>query len=148
MVLLAGFTRPALGANNLTPININNSESSPLTDIFETQPLKIDKPIYNMSVSGDVSFKSKKSLLRVILIDRAQNEYLVYETYPLISTSNQASFDKACRETCVLDGIQPTAIRIEGYGVIFRITDLLFSDNLSDINPPAGKAGIAVARED
>ena len=115
-------------------------------DFFEERPLHINKPVYSMSISGDIVFDSRKSLLRVILLDNNQAEYLVYESYPLISTSNSFTIDRACQETCVLDGVVPAIIRIEGYDTRFDIKSILFSDSLSDLNLPGGKAGMAAER--
>lgn len=77
-------------------------------------PLSIKSPIYNFSLNGDVSLKSNNSFLRVILVDKNNHEYLVYETYPAIADQADFSINNECEETCILGAITPDHLRIEG----------------------------------
>ena len=69
--------------------------------------------ISGLSISADIKLYSDTSLVRIVLIDELNREYLVYETFPLISGIPEFSVDSAGEETMVLNDIIPVAIRIE-----------------------------------
>jgi len=79
----------------------------------EINPFGSIKQISGLSIAADVKLNSDTSLIRIILIDQSKREYLVYETYPLISGVPGFSVDSAGEETMVLDHIIPAALRIE-----------------------------------
>ncbi|MCL2683051.1 MAG: hypothetical protein FWE63_06175 [Bacteroidales bacterium] len=69
--------------------------------------------ISGMSVSGNIFFEgNENSLVRIILIDVEKNEYLVFESYPMIADSNEISFDNICEETSLLDSVIPYAMKL------------------------------------
>ena len=70
------------------------------------------KPIYYLAVSGKVTLNKPTSYARVILTDTSGNEYLVYEAQGPFD-SGTFSFEKACQETCVLDGVIPKSLKTE-----------------------------------
>lgn len=70
--------------------------------------------LYSLSLSGKVKLKNETSFLRVVLIDQNKDEYLVYEAYPLIVDGQEFNINDVCEETCVLSGMSPSLIRIEG----------------------------------
>ncbi|MBM4128951.1 MAG: hypothetical protein FJ243_02395, partial [Nitrospira sp.] len=116
-------------------------------DFFQDHPLTINQPIYSLSLDADINFKSKKSFIRFILIDSNKNEYLVYETYPLIAEDNSFSIEGACEETCVLEKTVPVSLRIEGYNTVFNIKNTSFIDNPEKLGPLVQKLGITKERE-
>jgi len=79
----------------------------------ETVPLSADKKeISGLSISGSIKFKSDFGLVRVILEDDAKNEYLVYETYPLLTEGKSLSFENMCEETALLKSVIPSSLKI------------------------------------
>jgi hypothetical protein len=128
LIVIVSFTflsaRPSLGA----VINLKGDES---TVFNKSSSLNFNRTAYKVAIGGQVSFKSKRSLLRVILLDNKGNEYLVYETYPLITDKNFFSFSNVCEETCVLDKVVPSSLRVEGYGASYTINSVSFSEVVS-----------------
>ncbi len=92
-------------------IKIPVNKYFPANQIFK--PFDSIRQISGLSISADVKFDSDTSLVRVILIDELNREYLVYEAFPLISGVPEFSVDSAGEETMVLKNIIPAAIRIE-----------------------------------
>ncbi len=111
-------------------------------EFSQSFPLNSDKPIYSFSVDGKLSFNSKKSLFRVILIDNQQNEYLAYETYPLLADDSSFSFNNACEETCLLDAIVPVSYKIESYKTTHEIAKTSLSDNAASLNQEVNTSNI------
>lgn len=70
-------------------------------------------PISGLVISGDITLNSDSSLVRIILIDDHYNEYLVFESYTLITDSWSSSIDQIGEETTLLNYVVPTTIRIE-----------------------------------
>ncbi len=77
------------------------------------KPFDSINQISGLSISADIKLNSDTSLVRVVLIDESNREYLVYETFPLISGIPEFSVDSAGEETMVLNDVIPVAIRIE-----------------------------------
>ena len=76
--------------------------------------LSIENSISGFAISGEVEFNNdKSSYVRVILNDEYNYEYLVYESYPLLSDSNSFCFQNTAIETMYLNNIVPVSIRIE-----------------------------------
>ena len=92
-------------------INIPVNKYFPANEILK--PFDSIHQISGLSISADIKLNSDTSLVRVILIDDSNREFLVYETFPLISGVPEFSVDSAGEETMVLHGIIPAAIRIE-----------------------------------
>lgn len=68
--------------------------------------------IYSLSITGHITLNSDTSLVRVILVDENYNKYMVYEAYPLITTSLDFNIANVCDETCYLNGVNPSSILI------------------------------------
>lgn len=83
--------------------------------------LKNKSPISGYSITGHVELKSRNSLVRVVLGDRNNEEYLVYETYPLISELGISQFNNICEETSLLDNIVPSYLKIVVEDAILQI---------------------------
>jgi uncharacterized protein (TIGR02145 family) len=92
-------------------INIPVNKYFPANEILK--PFDSINQISGLSISADVKLNSDTSLVRVVLIDESNREYLVYETFPLISGVPEFSVDSAGEETMVLHDVIPLAIRIE-----------------------------------
>jgi hypothetical protein len=82
---------------NLTPGGINFNSNS----------------LFGLNISGSVQLSSDVSLVRVLLVDTASHEHLVYEAYPLIVQNRSFAIAGVCEETCFLDGTSVSALRIQ-----------------------------------
>lgn len=114
-----------------------------LGEINETRELNIDKPIYRLSVSGDLTLNKENSFLRIVLVDKAQKEYLVYESYPLLTAGSSVSFKNACEEACFLDGVLPDSLKIYGKNTTYRLGEISTVDSSRKL----GVANIAEEKE-
>lgn len=101
--------------------------------VSEKYPLNIGKPVYSFKISGKADLKTDNSFVRVILIDSKNTERLVFETYPLISTSKTVTVKDTCEETCFLDQVTPVSLRIEKKNADFKITGTSYSSNRQEI---------------
>lgn len=92
---------------------------------------------YSMKVSGNVQLFSDSSLVRIVMIDRNGNRFLVFETYPLITLNNSFDFNEACDETCFLEGILPDSIRVDIINASVKLNtiyqDTNFISNATDL---------------
>lgn len=99
------------------------------TEIFPFTP---GTNIYGIDVSGEVTLHSDTSLVRLILIDSSFNEYLLYESYRLISSSYNFEIINKSDETKFLDETMPYSIEIQ----LIDAEIIIDSLNLSlSINP-------------
>jgi uncharacterized protein (TIGR02145 family) len=88
-------------------INENYSKS---TIIY---PFKQKESLFSLSLNARVQLNSYKSLVRVILITESGEEYLVLESYYMISEQNQTEYSDYGEETALLNGVVPGSIKIE-----------------------------------
>src|SRR5512133_3298373 len=95
--------------SGVTKIPVN--KYFPANEILK--PFDSVSQISGLSISADIRFDSDTSLVRIILIDQFNREFLVFETYPLISGLTEFSVDSTGDETMVLRNILPAAIRME-----------------------------------
>ena len=116
--------------------NINKSFSNDSSYL-----LKITKPIYSLSISADINLNSENSLVRVILVDKNQKEYLVYEAYPYITAQGNIKVENICEETCALEGIVPDSLKIQVADATIKLNSIAFSDSLAKLNKDARTLG-------
>lgn len=95
--------------SSITKIPVN--KFFPTNEILK--PFDSIRHVSGLSISANVKLNSDTSLVRVILVDELNREYMVYETFRLISGVSEFSADSAGEETMVLHDIIPVAIRIE-----------------------------------
>lgn len=72
--------------------------------------------ISELSMYGDIEFYSDTSLVRLILEDVNGFQYMIYESYPLISTRSNFTAEEYCDETCALDDCHPYSLIIQVTG--------------------------------
>jgi len=106
-------------------IQIDSTFSSD-TQIF---PFEEIGTVYGIRLNGTVTINSDTSLIRIILRDTLYNEYLVYEAYSCISTSNQFAVSNACDETCYSNGLVPGSLQIQIINASLVFTSLNLSSN-------------------
>jgi hypothetical protein len=95
-----------------------NPEKKPLNQTFTSEDEILpfgekNTKIYGLAISANVVLNSEESLVRLILVDKNNKEYLIYEAYPLIESAQKFSIDEICEETAVLNGIKANSIKIE-----------------------------------
>ena len=81
-----------------------------------------------MAISGEVTLHSDTSLVRIILVDDNYNEYLIYETYPILAGSRQFSVDEAGEETSLLNNITPSRVTIELINASIYLKEIIISE--------------------
>ncbi len=84
-----------------------------LTENSLLEPFRSSMIISGLAFSGEIILRSDSSLVRIVLMDKNYNEYLIYETFPILSGSRQFSIQEAGEETSILNNIIPTRVSIE-----------------------------------
>ena len=139
MKTLKRMSKSAIFVIMITVISPVNAQDIQIGQAFSSDttfnPFNGEHGIYSFTMFGDINLSSDSSLVRVVLIDRNGNHFLVYEAYPLITTFNSFSVDGVCDETCYLDGIDPDSIRIDIVNAIINIDKFKYDLNqISNIN--------------
>ncbi|MEZ5070672.1 MAG: C1 family peptidase [Bacteroidales bacterium] len=70
-------------------------------------------PITGLVISGQVMLPTDTSFLRVILTDAEGNQYLVYESYALLSESDLFPIVETGEETSLLPDVVPVGLTVE-----------------------------------
>jgi len=159
-MLLGRFLLQCLALTAISSIAAAQTDNSPTTveywvekDMIQTELLQVQdfkhtitentdfdlsdlSVITTLAISGRANLAQVDSLIRVLLIDEALSEHLVYEAYPLISPDGTFSVVNACRETCIADSVSPRLLRVE---VINSSIDL---DSLTTVNAQPTSAGL------
>lgn len=90
--------------------------------------LNINHPISGFFISGGVTLgNTYDSYTRVTVKDKGGSEYLVYESYPLLSDGNYSRLSKVAVESRLLDGIVPTSMKIEVHNASIHIDSVYLS---------------------
>ena len=89
---------------------INNEYYSKSIIIY---PFKQKELLFSLALDARVQLNSNKSLVRVILITESGDEYLVLESYYMISEQSQMEYNDYGEETAMLNGVVPGSIKIE-----------------------------------
>ena len=91
--------------------------------------LDINNALYGLSISGKCVLNANKSIVRVLLCDDCNNEYLIYENYTLLADSNICDFNNIGIETSLLDSIILTRIRIQVIDADLFISNVHYTTN-------------------
>ena len=95
--------------------------------------IDIPNDIKALYVSGHISlFDDLNSYLRIVLQDCNDMEYLVYETYSLISESKESDFINTALETKFLEGVRPKCLKIKAFNSRLRLDGLTFVEGRVD----------------
>ena len=86
--------------------------------------------IFGLAIKADITFNDEKSLVQIILVDQLNEEYLVYETYPLLETQSSFSIDNLCEETAILEAIMPQYLRIEVTNAIVSVKSITYATEI------------------
>jgi PKD repeat protein len=88
--------------------------------------------IFGLAMKVDITFDNENSLVRIILVDKSNNEFLVYETYPLLETKKSFSIDNLCEETGILDAVKPQSLRIEVTYATVSVKSITYSTGIDN----------------
>ena len=91
-------------------------------------PFFTENTISGLALSGEITLHSDTSLVRIILIDNNYNEYLIYETYPILAGSIQFSVDQAGEETSLLNNIIPSRITLELVNASIYLKEIILNE--------------------
>lgn len=127
--------------------SLSFAQEDPKKEILETKALDINKPVYRFTVGGNLTLNQENSFWRVILVDKDKKEYLIYEANPLTESQKFFSFTNVCEESCVLEGIVPDSVRIEGYAAKYEITNFSSIDDFQKLSSQIKSLGLQEARE-
>jgi hypothetical protein len=84
-----------------------------------------------LAFTGEISLFSDSSLVRIILADKQNNEYLIYEAYPVLSGLEQLSIQEAAEETVLLNNIIPEQVSVELIHASVYLEELILSEEES-----------------
>ncbi len=99
------------GLQNKAAIRIDIDTT--LTDNTQLEPFKSQMTISGLAFSGEITLYSDSSLVRIVLMDKNYNEYLIYETYPILSGSKQFSVHETGEESLLLNKVTPSHVTVE-----------------------------------
>ena len=91
------------------------------------------KQITGIAISGNIVSQGDSSNVAIILIDRNNKEYLIYENYELLNDSLVIQLDEICEETCILSPVTPASIYIKGNNVQLNIKQLNYTVGLGNV---------------
>lgn len=94
--------------------------------------LNIPGPVYGLSVTGKSHLTNDKGYVRILLKDNYDYEFLIYETYSLLSDSLVSSFNGVAMETISLDAITPVALLIHVDNANLELTDIQYSTSTTE----------------
>jgi hypothetical protein len=90
-------------------------------------PFENMEPVSEMTLEGEVTLNNDTSLVRVILQDEGGAQYMIMESYPLISTGSTISFSNHCDETCFLEQVNPNSIIVQVIDADLNLKSLYYS---------------------
>lgn len=112
-------------------------------------PMESKNPVYSFAFNGWITLNDKNiSLIRFILVDSKQNEYLIYETSSMLSDKSYFYITNACEETCFLDGVKPSHVRVEGEKFTYRLGRFSQVVNLRRLGPKLGSPEILLKQKE
>jgi hypothetical protein len=113
--------------SNAQEYSINKS----FTIDTELSIFKTDNPIGSLKLNADIKLNSKKSLIRIILVDKTYSEKLVFESYYQLAEGNSFSVINACDETELLNNLQPAYIKIQIIDAVITIKSFIAGSPIS-----------------
>jgi C1A family cysteine protease len=131
-VIMAFYFASNLALINVTlPSDKNSFSATQFTAASSTLDIPKETKIYRFSVVADVALNNNDALVRLILVDKNNKEYLVYEGNSAInSQSNFTISDSDCEETCSLPSVVPTYLKIQIKNASIKIKSVNYSDSV------------------
>ena len=89
--------------------------------------------MYGAGINGNVTFNSDTAIVKIILRDSLNMDYLIYETNNFLNPNTSFAFAEECEETCFFDGFTPTSIVIQVVGASVTLSNFKYcSFNIND----------------
>jgi C1A family cysteine protease len=89
-----------------------------------------DVKVYGLSLDASVALNGPQSLVRFILVDKNFKEYLVYETYELLESSDVFDVEGTSEETAILNGVKMQSLRVEVEDATVLLSSLTYSTKI------------------
>lgn len=80
--------------------------------------------IYGISISGYVTLTSDTSMVRIILKNDQDQEWMVYEAFPMIVKNYEFELTEECDETCFMEETRPISLSIQIIDAEFYLSTL------------------------
>ena len=97
-------------------------------------PFSFNHTISGLGISGSIEKRSEEYLVRIILIDIDNREYLVLESNNMLNDDTKIVFKDYCEETRLLSGISPKVIKVVTRNADINLTNIKYVKNRSNIN--------------
>ncbi len=95
-------------------------------------PFGPNDTLYSLKMSGTITLDSNNSLVRVIVGNEDSLEYMIYEGYPLITTSSQFSVNGESDETTFLNTYLPKYLKVQLKYSSIDIDSLFNNETIQD----------------
>ena len=82
--------------------------------------------IGGLAITGSVMKYSNDYLVRILLVDKENNEHLVMESYEALNDKSEFSFDGYCEETALLNAVYPDSIKIYVWNAAVTINNIKY----------------------
>ncbi|GBC63295.1 hypothetical protein DENIS_4289 [Desulfonema ishimotonii] len=144
------YFSPPVSVPTGTSVEVTNKT---FTSDGEISLFSIINPIRSISLDIDVTLENDASLVRVVLVDNAGGEHLVYETNALLSNSREFSVSSVCDETCLLQSVSPESLKVEVADAIATIRRFVVIDygtsihGIDENNVPTAQTNIRLAQQ-
>lgn len=92
-------------------------------------------PVTAVSIIGKIKLNSDNSLIRIVLVDTSNKEYLVYEANNMLADLNtDVSITNACEETCNFGPVTPANLKVK----ITNGSLQIYSLNVTNVSVQSG----------
>ena len=93
--------------------------------------------VTGINFSGDILLNSDSSLVRILFTDQYNDEFMIHESYPLIVEDTAYAIEITCDETCFMDSLVPTSIKVDIIDAVVDIShftvDTVYQPDLSQL---------------
>jgi hypothetical protein len=87
-----------------------------------------DQSIYGIAASGNVQFNSYTAYVRILITDNNGDQFIIFESYPMIDTAWNFNFNTKCDETCFLNNYQATSINFHVLDATVTLNNLEYTE--------------------
>lgn len=131
-LLLISTASPMLGQNKSIPKEINIFKTFTNQDSLDISSIST---ITGLKINGKVCIKNTEDFfVRILLTDISDNQYLVYENYPEICSTNEEELSGIGTETMCLNNVTTKNLKIYIKNAELRIQNIIIDDNIQPFN--------------
>jgi C1A family cysteine protease len=95
--------------------------------------LDFEDAVSVFGITGNISLHSLDSLVRIIMVDKYSNEFLVHESFPLLVDSWDYNFEYLCEETCILANNHPSHLKIQIIDATLNLDSIDYKEALFNL---------------